>query len=152
MLAWWEQKRPISMLETHMFEWHARITRLKCRDILCSNRWIRWAESKSRVRHVRSYIWMKYIKMVRLQYKQCIKTNSTKVKSISFVLKYNQANYTMIVIELSRNLSQCKALRVQISKIYQTIRSSKFDRSKRRSVWSRQHQTFDWTQQAHTFE
>ena len=136
----------------HMPEWHACRTRLKCRGIICSNWRVRWAKSRSRIRHARSYIWIKYIKMMQLQYKQCIKTNSTKVKSISSVLKYNQVNYTMIAIELSRNLSQCKTLRIQVNRVYETIRSSKLNSSRRRSVWSRQHQTFDWTQQTHTFE
>ena len=139
--------------------WYDRMSRARylliCsndKNIICSNWRTRWAKSRSRVRHARSYIWIKYIKMMRLQCKQCIKTNFTKIKSISSVLKCNQINYTMIAIKLSRNLNQCKTFKIQINKIYQAVRSSKYDKSRKRSVWSRQYQIFDWNQQIHTFE
>ena len=127
--------------------WHDRMSKTRYL-LICSN-------EKNIICRIDEFIRMLnqiYQKLCNLQTLQCIKTNFTKISFHFFVLQYNQTNYTMIAIKLSRNLNQCKIFRIQINKIYQAIRSSKFDKSWKRSVWSRQHQIFDWIQQVHIFE
>ena len=51
MLAQWKQKRSINMFETHMFEWHVRMTKLTCL-LTCSTRNVCWHDRMSRTRYL----------------------------------------------------------------------------------------------------